>query len=285
MQQYSANMAFLSDVAMGVLGGELKRRERVSARLGDILSYLYLASCVLKRFDDEGRRSEDLPLMHWAMQDCMFKLGIATEELLNNFPNKLLGKCLKLVIMPFGKRFEKPSDSLDHAIAVILQTPGDARARLGKGQFMSREAGMLMGDLEQTLENVIACEPLFNKVCKAAKERFSFTNLDVIADTGLELDVLTEAQAELLRACEAGRLRAINVDDFDPSELAHSPIQVSPKPKAAAKPKLPVSPSPKPKAAAKPKALVSTKAKAPTKPKSPVSPKPKAKPKAGQNTE
>ncbi|WP_340679720.1 acyl-CoA dehydrogenase FadE [Paraglaciecola sp.] len=233
MQQYSSNMAFLSDVAMGVLGGELKRRERVSARLGDILSYLYLASCVLKRFDDEGRRSEDLPLMHWAMQDSMFKLETALEELLNNFPNILLGKCLKLIIMPFGKRFNKPSDKLDHDVAVILQTPCDARTRLGKGQFMSREAGMLMGDLEQTLENVIACEPLYNKVCKAAKERFPFTNLDVIADTGRELDVLTEAQAELLRVCEAGRLRTINVDDFDPSVLA----QGIPKPKVKRKPK------------------------------------------------
>jgi acyl-CoA dehydrogenase len=263
MQQYSSNLAFLSDVAMGVLGGELKRRERVSARLGDLLSYLYLASCVLKRFDDEGRRNEDLPLMHWAMQDCMFKLETATEELLNNFPNKLLGKFLKLIIMPFGKRFEKPSDTLDHAVATILQTPCDARKRLGKGQFLSREPGMLMGDLEQTLENVIACEPLYNKVCKAAKERFPFTNLDVIADTGLELNVLTEAQAELLRACEAGRLRTINVDDFDPSALA----QVMPEPKTPAKSKVPATP--------KPKAQVSPKPKAPV----------KAKPKAAQNTE
>ncbi|MGO4892676.1 acyl-CoA dehydrogenase FadE [Flavobacterium sp. W21_SRS_FM6] len=233
MQRYSSNMAFLSDVAMGVLGGELKRRERISARLGDLLSYLYLGSCVLKRFDDEGRRAEDLPLVHWAMQDTLHKLEVSLEELLDNFPNYWLGKALKLVIMPFGKRFTKPSDQLDHAIATILQTPCEARSRLGKGQFLSREPGMLMGDLEQTLENVIASEPLYTKVCKAAKERYPFTNLDKIADKGLELGVLSEEQAELLRTTEQGRLRTINVDDFDPSELA----QEGQKPKAKRKPK------------------------------------------------
>ena len=239
MQQYSSNMAFLSDVAMGVLGGELKRRERVSARLGDILSYLYLASCVLKRFDDDGRKAEDLPLMHWAMQDSLFKLEIALEELLNNFPHTLLGKCLKVIIMPFGKRFERPSDALDHAVAKILQTPCEARTRLGKGQFMSREDGMLMGSLERTLEDVIACEPLHAKVCQAAKQRYPFTNLDVVASKGLELKVISEAQAERLRACEAGRLRTINVDDFDPAELAHTEQTsgTKSKPRARRKPK------------------------------------------------
>ena len=237
MQQYSTNMALLSDIAMGLLGGELKRRERISARLGDILSYLYLASCVLKRFDDEGRRAEDLPLMHWAMQDSLFKLETALEDLLRNFPNKWLGLSLKLILMPLGKRYSKPSDMLDHQVADILQTPCDARTRLGKGQFLSRKPGMLLGDLEQTLENVIASESLFNKVCKAAKQRLPFTNLDKVAEQGLQLGVLNEQQAELLRVTEQGRLRTINVDDFDPAELCHTETPDKPKPRARRKTK------------------------------------------------
>jgi acyl-CoA dehydrogenase len=222
MQRYSSNMAFLSDVAMAVLGGELKRRERISARLGDVLSYLYLTSCVLKRFDDEGRKADDLPLMHWAMQDSLHKLEIALEELLDNFPSKIMGKTLKLIIMPFGKKYKRPSDNLDHNIAAILQTPSEARSRLGAGQYLSREEGNLMGDLEQTLENVIAAEPIYNKVCKAAKQYLPFTELDKVATKGLEFGVITEEQATLLRETEKGRLRAINVDDFDPSELVQS---------------------------------------------------------------
>jgi acyl-CoA dehydrogenase len=233
MQGFSANLAFLSDVSMAVLGGELKRRERVSARLGDLLSYLYLASCVLKRFDDQGRQAEDLPFMHWAMQDCLHKLEIALEELLNNFPAKIVGKSLKFIIMPFGKRYQRPSDKLDHSIAKILQTPCSARTRLGDGQYMARIPGSLMGDLEQTLENVIAAEPIYDKVCKAAKQHLPFTQLDQVADKGLALGVITEEQAALLRETELGRLRTINVDDFDPSELVQQP----PAPKAKRKPR------------------------------------------------
>ncbi len=219
MQRYSANLALLSDVCMAVLGGDLKRRERISARLGDILSYLYLASCVLKRFDDEGRREEDAPLMHWAMQDCLHKLEVALTELLDNFPNKWIGFKLKLVIMPFGHKFKRPSDSLDHKVAQLLQTPNDARTRLGKGQYLARIKGSLLGDLEQTLENIVAVEPLYDKICQAAGQKFSFTQLDVLAEKGLGLDVINEEQAELMRKTELGRLRTINVDDFESHEL------------------------------------------------------------------
>jgi acyl-CoA dehydrogenase len=234
MQRYSSNMAFLSDVAMAVLGGELKRRERISARLGDVLSYLYLTSCVLKRFDDEGRKADDLPLMHWAMQDSLFKLEVSLEELLDNFPSMIMGKALKLIIMPFGKKYKRPSDQLEHNIAAILQTPSEARSRLGAGQYLSREKGNLMGDLEQTLENVIAAEPIYNKVCKAAKQYLPFTELDKVATKGLELGVITEEQATLLRETEKGRLRTINVDDFKHSELVQTIEKEKPKRKPRA---------------------------------------------------
>ena len=219
MTRFSSNMALLSDIAMGVLGGELKRRERLSARLGDILSYLYIGSAVLKRYDDQGRQKEDLPLMHWAMQDCLHSLEVAMEDLLNNFPNKILGNSLKLVIMPFGKKYASPSHKLDHQIAKILQTPCAARSRLGDGQYLTREEGNRMGELEQILDDILASEPLYDKVCDAAGEKFPFTQLDLVASKGLELGVITDQEAALLRRAEKGRLNTINVDDFAPEEL------------------------------------------------------------------
>ncbi|GGO73182.1 acyl-CoA dehydrogenase FadE [Bowmanella pacifica] len=219
IERYATNLAFLSDVAMGVLGGELKRRERLSARLGDVLSYLYLATAVLKRYDDEGRQKADLPLVHWALQDSLFRTEVAIEELLQNFPSKLLGKALKLIVMPFGKRYAKPSDKLDHQIAQILQTPCDSRDRLGKGQYLSREESNPFGMLEQALDDILASEPLYDKVCKAANERLPFMQLDKVAERGLALGVLTEQEAELLKRAETERLRTINVDDFDSAEL------------------------------------------------------------------
>ncbi|GGD52027.1 acyl-CoA dehydrogenase FadE [Lacimicrobium alkaliphilum] len=219
MERLSSNLAFLTDISMGVLGGELKRRERVSARLGDILSYVYLGSAVLKRYEDEGRQKADLPMVHWAMQDSLYNAQLAMEELLDNFPSNALGKALKLIVMPFGKSFTRPSDKLDHQIANILQTPCESRDRLGQGQYLSREESNPFGRLEQALDDVLASEPLYDKVCKAANERFPFVQLDKIADKGLELGVLTEQEAELLRRTETQRLETINVDDFDSEEL------------------------------------------------------------------
>ncbi|WP_051275294.1 acyl-CoA dehydrogenase FadE [Aestuariibacter salexigens] len=219
MQRLAANLAFLTDVAMGVLGGELKRKERLSARLGDILSYLYLASATLKRFDEQGRLKDDLPLLHWAMQDSLCKAEAAIVGLLNNFPNKVLGKVLLTMIMPFGQRLSPPSDVLEHRIATMLQTPSEARTRLGDGQYVTREDGNLLGDLEQTLDDVLASEPVYDRICKARGQYLPFTGLDKLAQDALKDGIINKDEAELLTRTEAGRLRTINVDDFDNSEL------------------------------------------------------------------
>jgi acyl-CoA dehydrogenase len=236
MQGYSANLALLTDVSMGVLGGSLKRRERLSARLGDILSYLYLGSAVLKRFDEQGRNHDDLVFVHWAMQDCLHKLEVALDEFLSNFPSKPIAYGLRAIVMPFGKRFDKPSDTLEHKIAHILQTPSAARDRLGDGQYLARVEGSLMGDLEQTLDNMIAVEPIFERICKHYKEKLPMTGLDTLASKALADGIINDAEASLMTETEAGRLRTINVDDFDPQELVMSTSgKVKPKAKSKAK--------------------------------------------------
>ncbi|MDO2951763.1 acyl-CoA dehydrogenase FadE [Aeromonas simiae] len=220
LSRLSANLAFLSDVAMGTLGGELKRKERISARLGDVLSQLYLASAALKRFNDEGRLKEDLPLLHWSVQDALYKAQLAIDELLRNFPNRWLGLALRLVVLPLGRDLQKPCDKLDSQVARLLQSPNASRSRLAQGQYLTREEGNPFGLLEQALDDVLAAEPLFDKVCKATGVRRPFMALDQVADEGVAAGVLTQAEAEQLRRAEQGRLRTINVDDFEPSVLA-----------------------------------------------------------------
>ncbi|MEG3768793.1 acyl-CoA dehydrogenase domain-containing protein, partial [Alteromonas sp. 14N.309.X.WAT.G.H12] len=126
---------------------------------------------------------------------------------------------LRLLVLPFGRRCKKPSDTLEHTVAQILQTPSLPRTRLGDGQYLTREEGNLFGDLEQTLENIIAVEPIFDKICDNKGAKLSFTNLDVLADEALQEGWITEDEARLLNVAEAGRLRTINVDDFDHEEL------------------------------------------------------------------
>ncbi|HDX8437860.1 TPA: acyl-CoA dehydrogenase FadE [Aeromonas dhakensis] len=219
LSRLSANLAFLSDMAMGTLGGELKRKERVSARLGDVLSQLYLASSALKRYQDEGRQHADLPLLHWALQDALFKAQEAIDELLRNFPNRWIGLALRVIVLPLGRDLKRPSDKLDNQVARLLQTPSETRSRLAQGQYLTREEGNPFGLLEQALDDVLSAEPLFEKVCKADGIKRPFMQLDKVAEAGLMLGVLNQTEADLLRRAEESRLRTINVDDFDPIEL------------------------------------------------------------------
>lgn len=219
LNRFSANLAMMSDIAMLSLGGDLKRRERISARLGDVLSHLYLASAALKRFNDEGRQAEDLPLLQWAVEDSLYECQTAIDSLISNFPNKVVSVFLRAVILPLGSWLSKPSDKLDHKVSRILQTPSAARTRLGAGQYMTRDGKNVFGQLEQTLDDILACEPIFDKVCKAAGEKLPFYRLNNVAEKGLALGAITESEADLLRRTEIGRKAAIDVDDFEPSEL------------------------------------------------------------------
>lgn len=219
LTRFSTNLAMLSDIAMATLGGDLKRRERISARLGDVLSYLYLASATLKRFNDEGRKEEDFPLMQWAVEDSLYRTQVAISELIDNFPNKFVALKLRAIIMPFGGWLTKPSDMVDHKVARILQTPSEVRSRLGEGQYLTRDPENLLGQLEQTLDDILACEPIFDRVCKAIGKKLPFYRLDIVADHGLEAGVINEDEAELLRKTEVGRKKVIDVDDFDHETL------------------------------------------------------------------
>ena len=219
LTRFSANLAMLSDIAMLVLGADLKRKERISARLGDVLSNLYLASACLKRFNDEGRQAADLPLLKWAVEDSLFNIQQAIDALLSNFPNKSVAYILRIIIFPLGTWLTKPSDDLDHQVATLLQTPSEARDRLGKWQYLVRDGKNVFGILEQTLEDIIACEPIFAKVCIAIDQQLPFYDLDKAAELGLAANAITEKEAQLLIKAEQGRKAVITVDDFDSSEL------------------------------------------------------------------
>ncbi|MBR9874456.1 MAG: acyl-CoA dehydrogenase [Vibrionaceae bacterium] len=223
LNRYSANLALLSDISMAVLGGSLKRKERLSARLGDILSQLYLSSAALKRFEQDSRPVEDLPLVHWALQDSLKQAETAVDEFLANFPNKVIARTLRTLIMPFGRVRKAPSDKLDSKVARILQTPSATRSRIGRGQYLVPTEHNPAGKIELALSVILQAEPVFDKVCKAQGKRRPFLRLDMIAEEGLEQGIITQEEAELLREAEQHRLDTINVDDFEPEQLAAKP--------------------------------------------------------------
>ena len=194
-----------------MLGGELKRREKLSARFGDVLSALYLSSCVLKRFEDDQRPADDLPLVHWNVQQELYTIQTRMDEILAHFPSRSLGWVLRRVLFPWGRRWQKPSDQLGHECASLLLQPSPSRDRLTAGMFISYDAEDATGVLEHALPLVLAAEPIEHKLSQAD---FSGT-LEQAVVAGL----MTMKEAEQLHAARAAVHEVIKVDDFAPEEL------------------------------------------------------------------
>ncbi|OTA18016.1 putative acyl-CoA dehydrogenase [Xenorhabdus vietnamensis] len=220
LNRLSSNLALLSDVSMGVLGGSLKRRERISARLGDILSQVFLASATLKRYEDEGRQKEDLPLIQWAVEDSLNQAEQAMNDLLRNFPNRLVAGLMRVIVFPLGRIHTAPSDKLDHKLAQLLQIPSATRSRIGRGQYLTPSEHNPHGLLEEALHDIIAAEPIHARLSREAGKNLSFTRLDKLAEQALAEHKITQEEADILKRAENSRLRSINVDEFEPDAFA-----------------------------------------------------------------
>ncbi|TMN89523.1 acyl-CoA dehydrogenase [Pseudoalteromonas phenolica] len=225
--RFSAALAFMSDICMAVFGGSLKRKERISARLGDLLSYLYLVSATLKRYNDEGRQIEDLPFVQWSCQEHLYLCQRALADLINNMPFAPLRFALKLMLFPFGRPVRKPTDKLEQKIAHLLQTPNNARNRLAAHIYTTDEPLNLIGKQEQTLKDILDIEPLFDKICRAKGQKIPFMQLDKVAADALEAGIISKDEADKLAAVEVKRLAVINVDDFDPADLLAGKARVT----------------------------------------------------------
>jgi len=225
LTRFSAAFAFLADISMGTLGGALKRKEKLSARLGDILSLMYLASSTLKRYEDEGRQAADLPLLHWAIWDCMFKVQNAFEGVIANFPNRLFAMLLRrVVVFPLGRPYVVPSDELGHQVARLLIEPSPTRDRLTSDVFLPDDLEEPVGALEAALAATLAAEPVEAKVRRAIKEGHFRPGLlvgggvDALYDAAMLAGVLSQEEHALIRRRGELRDKVIRVDDF-PSDF------------------------------------------------------------------
>jgi len=220
LTRLSAAFATLSDLCMLMLGGELKRRERLSARLGDILSHLYLGSATLKYYQDHGCPDEDLPFLRWGMDDLLVRIQQAMHEILLNFPDRRIGIALRPLIFPLGRHLRPPSDRTCAEVARRLMTPGAARDRLLDGCYRSQDPDDVTGLLNSTLELVMQADPLENRLNKARAtgELAHDSQADELA-VAVEAGVLSEQEAELLKRTREARRAVIMVDDFAAEDM------------------------------------------------------------------
>ncbi|WP_119718845.1 acyl-CoA dehydrogenase [Cognatilysobacter tabacisoli] len=220
LNRYSAALAVMADTSMLLLGGKLKFKESLSGRLGDVLSHLYIASAMLKRYEDQGRPVADQPLLAWAFHHSVHQIEIAFSAALRNFPIRPVGWLMWLLVFPWGRRAQAPSDRLGHKIASLLMSPNEARDRLASGLFLEPCANNPAGRINSYLQKVILAEPVERKFLKALKtsdiEALSFPEQ---LDEGVREGWITADERRQLEELREMTIDTIAVDDFDTEEL------------------------------------------------------------------
>ncbi|MGB8699222.1 MAG: acyl-CoA dehydrogenase, partial [Thermosynechococcaceae cyanobacterium] len=220
----SATFAALTDLAMIAFGGTLKRRETLTGRFADLLTWMYLGTATLRRFEAEGRQSADLPLVHWAMQYTFAQIQQAFAGLLQNLPIPgLKGLFAYSRLNSFGTM---PSDALGAQVAAILQTPGGARDRLTTGIYLPTHPDETLGRLEQAMQLTLQAEPIF-KTIKAATHQGLLPHHppEQLIEAAVTADIISGAEGEILREAAIARNAAIQVDAFTLEEYGQ-PVSV-----------------------------------------------------------
>ena len=226
LHRYAQAFALVADWTTVILGGSLKARQAISGRLADILGELYLMSAALKRFEDEGRRVEDKPLVDAIMEDRIAAMETRFGEVFANFPNGFVGFAMRALTFPFGRHAKPAPDAVNYDFVKSVLRPGELRDRLTEGVYVSHDADDVTGVLEDALVKVTEAEAIEAKFVRAVKKGEISRRLDrdAIADA-VAAGVLNDNEAGLLRAADEATDRVVKVDDFAFDTLAQRPAQ------------------------------------------------------------
>jgi acyl-CoA dehydrogenase len=233
--RFSASFAFAVDVAMLSLGGYLKKKENLSARLGDVLSCMYLASMVLKHYDNQGRRPEDLPIVEWACRSLLSKAQDQLHGFLRNFPNRALAAVMRFFIFPRGLQYSAPDDRLGRQLAELVLSPGEVRDRLCYPVYRKVAPDNPLGLLQEVLEMAERAEDLEKRIRVEGVKTGRIRSLDLpgmIAEAQA-LGIVTGADAAWLAEYDRKVMDLVNVDDFAPHELGTQGATLARLPRAA----------------------------------------------------
>lgn len=234
LSRLSAAFALTADVALLVLGGSLKRRESLSARLGDCLSHLYMASAVVRHFHERGAPQAELPQVRWALADHDYRAREALAGFYRNFPSRPVAWALRGLAFPLGLGAVPPSDRAGRAAADTILASGAGRDALTDGIHLPAAAGEPLADLEEALVRAEAAEPVERALGRAIKEGRLERGAGLV-ERAVSAGVIDADGAEALRRAEAARQRVIAVDDF-PADLAQASPGEAPAPRAEARP-------------------------------------------------
>lgn len=220
LTRFSSAFAFISDIAMLTLGGALKRKEKLSARLGDMLSLLYLTSAVLKRYEDQGRPKADYPLVRWCCEENLFLMQEALNGIINNFPARWMRLLLRPLFFPLGRTFKRPSDRMGQRVARLLLSPSGARDRLTTGIFIPTQSSEAIGRMEQAFTMVDEIDQIEKRLYRARKKgEISGLTVEELLEKGHKQGLVNEQEVQLFTEYNQLRKEIIKVDDFEPNEF------------------------------------------------------------------
>jgi acyl-CoA dehydrogenase len=223
--RFSASFALITDIAMLALGGYLKKKETISARLGDVLAAMYLASMVLKHHADRGEPPEELPVVEWACRSLLYEAQEQLHSVLRNFPNRPIAALARLLIFPRGLTYFAPSDRLGRSVAELLLADTATRAYFGRLLYRRTEPGNPLAALQRALEDAARAEPLERRLRVEGRKTGRVTALDLPGQIsqGRESGILSDAEARCLAEYDARVMEIIDVDDFSAEELGFTP--------------------------------------------------------------
>jgi acyl-CoA dehydrogenase len=219
LSRMSAAFVVVSDAAMATLGGQLKRREKISGRLADALAWLYLGSAAAKRFWDEGQRDEDRVFLEWCSRHALRQVQAALLGILENLPSRLAAFALRPIVFPLGARYRPPSDALGAQVARALLEDRDGRLRLTRDIYLPPPDEPGLGRLEAALDRAVAALAIEAKIRDAVRAgRIDHAPGDALTESALASGVITRDERERLRAADDARDEVIQVDAFDPED-------------------------------------------------------------------
>jgi acyl-CoA dehydrogenase len=226
LSRSSRNFALVADLTVALLGGGLKTKQKLTGRLADALSELYLVSCVLKRFEDDGRPESDRPIVALAAANGLDRFEQALRGTISNFPIGFARALMRVLVFPLGRHYYPASDRLGSRVVRLAIEPGAVRDRLTRHIFVSKDVRDPTGLLEVTLTKVIASEEAEKKLERAIRAGTvrRYHGIDWIGDA-VTKGVLTESEGTQLKEVEGLVARTIAVDHFDPSELRPNYMQ------------------------------------------------------------
>lgn len=225
INRLSAALALATDATVATLGGDLKRKERTSARLGDVFSNIYLASCVLWHYEKQGRPKEDLPLLRWACEQTLHEAEKAMDKALANHPKKFVGKLLRPFIFPMGLRTEAPNDKMDSLAADCIREPGVMRDKIAAGLYLPTDHREPLGVLAEAFNKAVQTEPLEKKISTALKKgqiKESSSRKEML-ENALTAGIIQKEELDLLRSTDLLRDAVIRVDSFPVKKQAAGP--------------------------------------------------------------